>query len=522
MNNRSAAETVARPDIDRGDAPPELTATVVGGVAWKALSYAFSEALRIGVVIVLARLLTPEDYGIAGMAMVVVAFMTIFTDPALSAALIQRPVVDEHDRSTVFWFSLVIGVALTLTGFALAGPVSAFFGEPQVRALIQVASVSFTVVSISIVQKAILLRRLEYRSMEIRQMFASGFGAVTAVSVAFAGFGPWAIIGQWLAFSTASTALLWILSGWRPRTGFVVERLRRIASFTSSYFGAKLLAWGNQNADNVIVGRVLGPAPLGAYSLAFNVMYLPVSRISRPLGEVLGPAYARIQGDRARLERAWLQSKRVSIALVVPAFVVILVTAPDLVPFMFGDRWNAAVTPLQLLCLAGIGQSQGTLNWGLLAACGKGGTLLRITLLGFCVTVSALTIGLAWGIVGVAAGFAAAKWLLIVPELWLTTRAVGFRLVSALTAGAVILPISGVAAACAFAVRKGLIDLEGVPVVVRLIAVGATVLLTYFLLVVVLVPSLVFELRDAVKTKRRQRDGTAEPPGSDDATHATA
>ena len=151
--------------------------------------------------------------------------------------------------------------------------------------------------------------------------------------------------------------------------------------------------------DNVLVGRYLGASALGAYALAYNIMYVPITRISLPLASVFSPAYARMQSEPERLMNAWLRSKRLISTLLAPAFVVCIVTAPDLVRFVFGEKWHAAVAPIQLLSVAGLAQTLVGLHWSILTALKQAGTLLRVGVIVSVVTISAFVAGLPFGIV---------------------------------------------------------------------------------------------------------------------------
>jgi O-antigen/teichoic acid export membrane protein len=488
------AQRSVESEVDHGEPPPNLTGVVLGGVAWKATSHTVAEGSRVVVAIILARLLTPSDYGIAGMALVITSFVSVFADPSLGAALIQRPTISEQDRSTIFWTALGIGATLTAVGVALAGLVAHFFGEPQVRAIFMVTSLSFVLLSLAVVPRSLLVRRLAYRTLEIRDMTSRVVGGGVAILLAFAGAGPWAVVSNFLSTVVVSTVLLWLLVDWRPHFTYAKESLRNLGGFSSQSFGATMLSWGNLNLDNVLVGRVLGPAALGAYSLAYNVMFLPITRIGRPLSDVLSPAYSRIQGDRERLQRAWLRGKRMVVLLVVPGFLSMLVCAPDLIRVVFGTKWGASIVPLQLLCVAGLAHSLGMLNWGVLAASGKGGALLRLTLLTSFVTWTSFAIGLQWGIVGVAAAYATARWLLVLPEAWITSRAVSFAFRPTLFAGGAILPLGLGAAAVAVVVRELLVTMDVAPVL-RIAAVVGTFLAAYVLLVRLALPGLVADVR---------------------------
>jgi O-antigen/teichoic acid export membrane protein len=193
---------------------------------------------------------------------------------------------------------------------------------------------------------------------------------------------------------------------------------------------------------------------------------------------VLFPALATIQDDVERLRAVWLRGKRLAVALLAPVFVVVAVLAPDLVPVVFGDNWEDAIPVLQLLCVAGIAYSLGTLDWSLLVVRAKTHTLFRISLLVTSAVIIAVLVGTEWGIEGVASGYAVALWVLALPTMWVTTRAgsVGFR--QTLRAAASPLPFALASGAVGYAMRRGLVD-AGVPAGVRLAVTAGAIVLVY-------------------------------------------
>ena len=499
----SRAEATPVPPVPRDlreglDETLDIGGAVASGIKWKALTQVVSEGSRVVVALILARLLTPHDYGIAGMAMVCVSFASLFTDPALGTALVQRRRISEKDRSTVFWTTSGIGAAVALLCVALSGYVADAFGQAQVKPLFMVLSIGLFLSAVSVTQLALLTRELAYRSIEIREIVATLFAAGCAIGVAFAGFGPWAIVTNWVVFTAASLVLLWILTPWRPVFTFSRASLFDLGGFGVKVFGARVLTWGNSNMDNLLIGRFLGAAPLGAYALAYNVMYVPITRISVPLISVLSPAYARMQHERERLFDAWLKSKSTLAALLAPAFATVIVVAPDLVPAAFGSKWHAAVVPVQLLSLAGLAQTLVALDWSILTALDRPGTLFRINLLATAITIAAFVAGLPFGIVGVAAFYAAARWLLVVVDTALTTRAVAYPFWRSLAAGLDSLPVAAAAGAAGFGVRLLLVDAE-VPQVLRLFIVSAVIFGAYLLVLYVAFPRKLADLRATVR-----------------------
>jgi O-antigen/teichoic acid export membrane protein len=221
---------------EAGASSVSIGSRILSGVAWKAASQITLQLSRIVVALILARLLTPDDWGLAAMVVVFAGFAVAFTDNALGTALIQRPRLLPGDRSTVYWTNAAIGLLLSLTGIALAGPLASFYGEPSVRPLFVAVSIGFLVSALGATQMALLARDMRFRRLELRQIAATVVGAVTGITVALGGFGAWAIVGQQLAEAATSTVLLWYVTPWRPSATFSLASLRRLGGFAGNVF----------------------------------------------------------------------------------------------------------------------------------------------------------------------------------------------------------------------------------------------------------------------------------------------
>lgn len=481
-----------------------MRSRILRGLGWKVASVAFMQSSRIVVAIVLARLLAPHDFGIAAMVLVFSSLVLIFSDLALGAALVQRRELTERDRSTVFWTSVATGGAFCLAGVALSGPIAGFYGEPSVQPLFAALSVSFLITALGTTQSALLSREMDFRSLELRVMAGILAGAALGIALAVAGYGPWAIIAQQLAASSVSTVLLWTFSSWRPRFTYSLASLRSLAGFSSNVFGTRLIFYVSRNADNLLIGRFLGAASLGAYALAYNVMLLPFERVAGPIQDVLFPAFSRMQDDRRRIGALWLRVNRVVAAITLPVSLGLVVAAPELVATVLGERWRAAVPVMQILACVGFLQSLVRLNSSILQACDRTSLLLRWSLLITSANLIAFGIGLQWGIVGVAAGYAISNALLQPVNTWLTGRAVGVSL------GRFAANISGVAqagaamVACLLPLRLLLVE-QGVPPAARLAALIAAGAAVYLPVLAWRAPEVLEEVLDVRRRRREAR-----------------
>jgi len=447
-----------------------LSERVFKGMRWKIFSQVLQQGSRSGVAVVVAHLLTPEDFGLAAMALVFSGLATLLSDVALGAALIQRDTITEDDRSTVFWTQVALGLAMTAAGVLLAPAAASFFSTPAVAPYFAATASIALISSFGSTQTALLLREMEFRSLELREIAATLVAAITGLGLALFGFGAWAIVGQAIAFTTASTILLWRLSPWRPRFVFHGQSLRDLGPFGAKVLASRLLSYLNLNADNVLVGRYLGASQLGTYTVAYNVMFIPIARMAQPIQQVLFPAFAQLQKEPLRLGRAWLRGTRVVATVGAPAFIGMAVVAPDFVPIVLGHRWHAAVPVLQFLSLAGFAQSFQSLNPAVLQGLGRVGLLLRFMTVSTVLVVGAFALGLVWGVVGVAALFALARAIQLVASTWLMARVTRLSLTDILAEFARVGLVSLVVGAAALLARLALLRVDAAPLA-RLVVV---------------------------------------------------
>ena len=214
------------------------------------------------------------------------------------------------------------------------------------------------------------------------------------------------LVAQPLGALSVSTLLLWALSDWRPQLRWSRKSFNEVRGFGGNVSGMLMLFQLNQNADNVLVGRFLGAPALGAYSLAYNVILVPFSRLASPLHDVVYPVFTRVQDDLERAVRVWLRAMRLLAAVAIPSMLGLVVAAPDLVDVVFGRRWQAAVPVMQILAWVGALYVVQGLNSVLLQALGRTRLLLGFALVSFAAGLGSFVLGLHWGIVGVAGCFA--------------------------------------------------------------------------------------------------------------------
>ena len=481
--------------------PSDLSGKVKRGLGWKLMTFLVGQSTQSGVAILLAHLLLPRDFGLAGMAIAFSGLAGVFSDLGLGMAVIQRKTLTDEDRSTVFWINTAGGAFLTLLGVALSPVVADFFSSPRVMPLFAVLSSSFLLAALGQTQAALLTREMSFRSLEVRTIIATLVGAAAAVALAITGFGPWAIIAQVVCTSGASTLMLWTVSPWRPRLVFSRSSFRTLGSFGFKTLLIRLLLYVNLNGDNLLIGRYIGSVALGVYAIAYNVMLLPTSRIIAPVRDVLYGAFVRLQDEPRRMGETWLRVNSLTASLLIPAFLGLLVTAPDFVPVVLGRRWDSAISVLELLSIAGAAQSLQAFHGQVYQALGLPGLFLRFMIFSSGVTFSAFVIGLHWGVAGVAGSFAVARTIVLITNTIQMSRLVQISLWRIMRSYLAVLCRAGAMAAAVYAGRIALHD-AGLPIAPRLVVISLAGAVFYFALTILVAPEL---LRDARNTFFRRR-----------------
>jgi O-antigen/teichoic acid export membrane protein len=382
-----------------------LRSRVLSGVIWKLASVGLSQVLNTGIYVLLARLLVPRQFGIAAMAMVASAFIITYSDCGLGLALVQKDKITEADRSTVFWSSTALGAIMALVCIGLAPLIATFYHTPEVRPLLDVLSLSFFFTGLGSTHRSLQLRAMNFRLLEIRIMVGGILGGLTTIILAVAGTGAWSIIWGDVVSAAVSTLLLLALGHWRPHLIFKFNSLRRLGGFGLRYMGGATFTALNTNADNILVGRVLGQIALGIYSLAYSVILVPLSRLALPIHQLLSPAFARLQHDRAALTDSWLRGTRLLLMIFLPAMITVSVTAPDVVRIVFGSKWAGAIPVIRILAPTCALMSVQGLADAVLQAVGAMRTYLWMCGLSFALNLVAFVVGIQWGLVGMATAF---------------------------------------------------------------------------------------------------------------------
>lgn len=350
-------------EISGGD-EGSLRQQTVSGIGWSSAAQIGRQGLMFLITVLLARLLTPEDFGLVGMILVFTGFVALFGELGFGAALIQRNEVNEKHFSSIFWVNLGMGAVLTVLLFIAAPLIAAFFREPSLTSLMKVGSFNFLIVSLGLVQKAILERNMQFRLMAFVEITAVLLGGSIAVVLALTGYGVWSLIWQLLLTSIITVVALWLVSKWRPQLIFNRRAISDLWGFSSHLLGFNAFNYWARNADNLLIGRFIGPAGLGIYTRAYTTMLLPLSQVTNVFGRVMFPALSKVQHDKERVKFIYLRAIAVIALVTFPMMLGLFVVADHFVLALYGPNWSEVIPVLRILCMVGLMQSiASTVGW---------------------------------------------------------------------------------------------------------------------------------------------------------------
>ncbi len=424
----SVSETSRSMATEEETRPTGLTKRALSGTAWSALSTAGRQVLTFASLATVARMLGPSAYGVMGMAALVMAFINNFRDLGTAVAIVQKPSVSTRLLSSLFWINLALGVGLCLL-VSLSAPAAArFFQTPDLTGVLRLVSISFVFASCGVVHNALLNREMLFRAFAVVDLTSAVVTYLVALVSAYSGHGVWSLVYANMASSLVSTVGYWIAYRFRPSFVFDWVEVRSIARFSSNLSGFGLVNYIYRNADNLIVGKVLGPVPLGFYQMAYNMMLTPLQNISSVITQVLFPAFSRIQDDDKRFREAYVRGCTLIALLTFPIMAGLAVTADPLIRALLGTKWLGTIPIFQILAPVGLMQSIQTTTGVVYQAKGRTDWMFRWSFVTLVTTLCAFVIGVGWGAKGVATGYAIVYFVVLVyPGFAIPLRLIGMK-----------------------------------------------------------------------------------------------
>jgi len=383
-----------------------LKKTVTRGLRWSSISQVGRQIVQLLTTVILAHLLLPSDFGLVGMSMVIIGFVTLFKDLGTSAVVVQRQEMSDSLLSSIYWANVAFGLISTIAVLALSPLAGWLFNEPRIVPLVRVLSLTFFISGFSLIYQSLLQKDMSFDVLTKVELLSLIVGAFVGISLAFLGAGVWSLVYQSLAIVTTTSISLWLSCRWRPQRLLRLDELRSITHYSLNLTGYNIFNYMARNADSLLIGRFLGAQNLGYYTLAYRIMLYPIQNISSVVMKVMFPAFSQIQDDNARFRDAYLKVIGTLSIVTFSIMAGLAVLSEPIVDIVFGEKWQPIVVLIIIFAPVGMVQSIGTTVGMIYQAKGRTDIMFRWGMFVGILMISGFVVGLYWGIVGVALVYA--------------------------------------------------------------------------------------------------------------------
>lgn len=390
--------------------------TIRGGAA-RTFAQVAGFVVRIGSVMVLARLLEPKEFGLVGMVTAFTGVLSLFRDFGLSAATVQRASVTKEQTATLFWINMVVGIFLGVATAVLAPAVSEFYREPKLLKITIVLAFGFIFNGAGVQHSALLQRQMRFTALALIDMVSLVASTVFAIGLAVVGYGYWALVAMAVCVPLFTTIGLWLVSGWVPGMPRRRVGLRSMMHFGGTMTLNGLVVYVASNFEKVLLGRFWGAEAIGLYGRAYQFIRMPTDNLNSAVGEVAFAALSRIQDDAERLRRYFLKGYSLVLAVTLPITFACALFADEMVVVLLGPKWKAVAGIFRFLSpTILVFAIANPLSW-LLNSTGRVVRGLKIGLVFMPVAIAGYVIGLPYGPQGVALAYSIVMILWVVPVI---------------------------------------------------------------------------------------------------------
>ena len=351
------------------------------GMIWTSIQKFSKTGIRFISGIVLARLLTPYDYGCIGMLTVFITFSEAFIDCGFGSALIQKKQPTQTDYSTIFWWNLALSSVMYMILFLSAPAISRFYSIPILCDVLRVQGLILFIYALNLIQRNQLRKQLKFKILAITRISSSIICLIVTIAMAYMGLGVWALVTQYLLGAAIPAVVYWIYTNWRPSWTYSWKSFHELFSFGLYMFLTHMINSLSSQIQNLLIGRIYNPTTLGYYSKANSTERLGSYTISGVMTAVTYPLYAEVQDDLPRMCNMIKRLTSTIAYLTFPLLALLILIAKPVFVILYSDRWLESVPYFQLLCIAGIATCISAVNTQPIAAIGKSKVMFRWTII---------------------------------------------------------------------------------------------------------------------------------------------
>ena len=375
-----------------------LKSKTVKGTAWSFLDNIANQGVSFGVGIVLANLLTPEEYGLIGVILIFIAVFNAIVDSGFSNALIRRNDIGDSEYNTVFIANLGMSILLFLVMFIGAPQIGRFFKQPELVSLTRVMGIVIIINAFAIIQRTILIKQINFKLQTKISLVSSLFSGAIGIGMAIFGFGVWSLVGQQISRQSINTFLLWMWNSWRPRIYFSTRSFRELFGFGWKLMLSTIIDTTWKEVYQIVIGKFYSPAMLGLYTRAKQFDTIFSSNLTSVVQRVSYPVLSSIREDKARLKSAYKKVIKITMLVSFCCMLVMAAIADSMIQVLIGEKWMAAVPMLQILCFQLMLYPLHALNLNMLQIEGRSDLFLKLEIIKKTISVGPILIGIFVGI----------------------------------------------------------------------------------------------------------------------------
>lgn len=374
------------------------------GMSWSFAENFSLQGIQFVIGVLLARVLSPSDYGMVGMLAIFTAISQTLINSGFSTAIVRKTDRTQTDLSTAFWFNIGVGIVLYFILFFSGPLIARFYNVPLLADLIKVTAITLIFNSLCIVQQALFTIKMDFKTQAKISVSSSLTTGIIGVAMAYNGFGVWSIVWPGVFGGALRCILLWVFSKWRPDKIFSTASFKDLFSFGSKLLLSGLIDTTYNNIYPIVIGKKFSATDLGYYTRADGYSQLPATTITNVMQRVTFPMLCEIQNDMSRLEHVYRQLLRLSAFVVFPAMVGLAALAEPLIRFMITDKWLMCVPYLQILCFSLMWYPIHAINLNLLQVKGRSDLFLKLEIIKKMIGVLTIIIAVPFGIMWMCIG----------------------------------------------------------------------------------------------------------------------
>jgi len=397
------------------------------GLFWSFTDNLIKQCAQFVVGIILARLLSPHEFGLVGMLSFFIVISQTFIDSGFSGALIRKVDCTPIDYSTVFFFNLGISVVLYLILFLCSGLISNFFKEPQLEKLLQVLGLGLIINAMSTIQQTILTKRIDFKLQAKISFIASFLSGGIGIAMAYYGCGVWSLVGRTLSGFLITSILLWVWNNWKPILAFSKDSFKELFGFGSKMLASRLIDSIYQNIYYLIIGKFFSVEELGFYTRADQFKALPSQEISSVIQSVTYPVMASLQGDSVQFKNAFKKLVKSSMFITFLLMLGMAAVAKPMVLSLLGVRWIKVVDYLQLLCFVAVFYPIHVLNLNVLSIKGRSDLYLKLEVIKKILAIPTIVIGVLISIKAMILGMLITSFVAFFINSFWSGRLIGYN-----------------------------------------------------------------------------------------------